>query len=838
MSFETDIEGMTAAVKSLVTELKGLSNTISAMPKSGMTGVVGTGQYNLGTSGRNSMQNSFGNMSSTQILQSAANSAMRSSWTSGAINVGTGLLTGAAMALPNVAATTSMAKNYYTASLMSGQNAQGLSNYMTRAMKGAMSDPLGASRVAGNLASMGFAQYGGMASSFNNAVTATANVSKYMGIDNDTASMAIGGLQSVGLSKSLMGNYGMFTTNPVTGKKNTAGQTISQLGDMFLGTAGGAKLNREDVLKSLQSGYLGSNLQNSGLDAAQQSLVSQYMLAKVEGKKFDIDKAGGLSEATGGLGANPYSAEMSISSSQAGSMNAATQAYIQGNNDAAKAVEAFQGAITTFLNSPAGQMMARGNAALTTGMKDNSVEGAVSTAGSIIQTGLDIFNTYRDIRGMTKGRGKVPGGAPTGGATSVGTGGGGGWKGVLKSGLKTGLKVGGPLALAGIAMDIPGNIEATQAGHGGSAWGRTAGEAAGSVAGAAIGAMVPVPGLNIVTSLAGGYIGGLGGGALGEYLGSGLDANGKPKGYGMSQTSSDFFAQGGVDSKVSNGVTSDTTKGMKLIQPVNGRISAPYGSTGGPHTVPHLAVDYAVAIGTPVRASADGIVKEAGGVSKNTYGTSDRSYGLRVNIDHGAGYSTVYAHLSSISVSVGQAVKQGDVIGLSGNTGYSTGPHLHFEFRKNGQKIDPSAAFGQNVAGLGSIKIDASNAAPDSSGMYTPPSGDPAAVLSGGGGGTAATPSSYSGSAVGATAATLATGGTIGVGNGKSTRGGGSVSVGGGMGGGSDSVLPKTATLGTGSNVTINLSIANASAAEAEKFAIMVKGYLETDKLTESMGRQ
>lgn len=94
----------------------------------------------------------------------------------------------------------------------------------------------------------------------------------------------------------------------------------------------------------------------------------------------------------------------------------------------------------------------------------------------------------------------------------------------------------------------------------------------------------------------------------------------------------------------------------------------------------HAGTDVGVPIGTTVRASRGGQVITAGWVG---------GYGNCVIIDHGDGVSTRYGHLSEVLVSVGQYVDQGDQIALSGNTGRSTGPHLHFEIRINGEAVDP-----------------------------------------------------------------------------------------------------------------------------------------------------
>lgn len=96
----------------------------------------------------------------------------------------------------------------------------------------------------------------------------------------------------------------------------------------------------------------------------------------------------------------------------------------------------------------------------------------------------------------------------------------------------------------------------------------------------------------------------------------------------------------------------------------------------------HTGIDYRANIGTPVVAAASGRVVEI------TRGWSG-GYGLSIVIDHGGGKTSRYAHLSGFAVSTSNVVSQGEVIGYSGSTGWSTGPHLHFEFRINGSPINP-----------------------------------------------------------------------------------------------------------------------------------------------------
>ncbi len=94
----------------------------------------------------------------------------------------------------------------------------------------------------------------------------------------------------------------------------------------------------------------------------------------------------------------------------------------------------------------------------------------------------------------------------------------------------------------------------------------------------------------------------------------------------------------------------------------------------------HPGVDIAVPIGSPVRAAGGGSVLQAG---------EDPEYGRFVLLEHNSGYQTLYGHLSRLTVAAGQEVATGEVVGLTGNTGRSSGPHLHFELRHDGQPVDP-----------------------------------------------------------------------------------------------------------------------------------------------------
>ncbi|MBQ4466890.1 MAG: M23 family metallopeptidase [Firmicutes bacterium] len=113
-------------------------------------------------------------------------------------------------------------------------------------------------------------------------------------------------------------------------------------------------------------------------------------------------------------------------------------------------------------------------------------------------------------------------------------------------------------------------------------------------------------------------------------------------------------------------------------------ISMPFGEVQSPISecmTEHAGIDFPAPIGTPVLAAADGTVIEADFTMK---------YGNYVIIEHADGFSTVYAHMDEILCEKGQEIAKGDEIGTVGSTGRSTGPHLHFELRLDGEPQDPA----------------------------------------------------------------------------------------------------------------------------------------------------
>ena len=123
--------------------------------------------------------------------------------------------------------------------------------------------------------------------------------------------------------------------------------------------------------------------------------------------------------------------------------------------------------------------------------------------------------------------------------------------------------------------------------------------------------------------------------------------------------------------------------GRKVAWPVRGPLSSFFGYRDDPFTGVsrfHAGIDIVVISGTSVRAAMDGKVSDSG---------YNANYGNYVILNHADSFQTLYGHLTSASVSVGTTVAQGSVIGISGNTGYSTGPHLHFGLFRRGHPLNP-----------------------------------------------------------------------------------------------------------------------------------------------------
>lgn len=138
-----------------------------------------------------------------------------------------------------------------------------------------------------------------------------------------------------------------------------------------------------------------------------------------------------------------------------------------------------------------------------------------------------------------------------------------------------------------------------------------------------------------------------------------------------------------------NSALADTAFGLEsFVYPIlSPKLTSKYGNRKHPvfkHVKHHEGVDLAVPANSHVRAVSAG---------KVIFADKHGGYGRLVTIVHEDGFTSMYGHLSSIKVKIGDTVKPGQVIGLVGRTGTATGNHLHFEWRKNGQSLDPLTVF-------------------------------------------------------------------------------------------------------------------------------------------------
>ncbi len=142
-------------------------------------------------------------------------------------------------------------------------------------------------------------------------------------------------------------------------------------------------------------------------------------------------------------------------------------------------------------------------------------------------------------------------------------------------------------------------------------------------------------------------------------------------------------AENNIKEKLNVDSTEEITNinGIKIATlPLTGIISSRYGAVSSIRSSTHTGLDIAASIGTPIKVIADGQI---------TFAAYSGSYGYLVKVDHGNGVESWYAHTSKMYVKAGQEVKAGDIIAAVGNTGNSTGPHLHLEIRINGKHINP-----------------------------------------------------------------------------------------------------------------------------------------------------
>ncbi|MCK9250997.1 MAG: phage tail tape measure protein [Solirubrobacteraceae bacterium] len=183
----------------------------------------------------------------------------------------------------------------------------------------------------------------------------------------------------------------------------------------------------------------------------------------------------------------------------------------------------------------------------------------------------------------------------------------------------------------------------------------------------------------------------------GQRIGVSGAGNGVPHLHLASETGNPATMMSGAPTKVPTASRSKGTSsgraGSTWLRPVGGPQSSGFGMRSGRM---HKGIDYAVPVGTAVKAIRGGIAM-AGIHDPNGWGTNTR-------VDHGGGWSSLYAHLSRVNTRPGQRVNRGQVIARSGNTGRSTGPHLHLETWRNGSAVNPAGVIGKRFRSGGKVR--------------------------------------------------------------------------------------------------------------------------------------
>jgi murein DD-endopeptidase MepM/ murein hydrolase activator NlpD len=252
-------------------------------------------------------------------------------------NFASGMARGLGNFLPDVSSTIQRAGTYYNATIMGGYRGS------KRISRGEVED-----RTFGVLSSMGgvtsagssanvaniFSSQGMVASSdtYMQNTRAVGNAARYLNMSNEKAATAIGGLGTGASSANIMRNFGIYTTDPITGKERSMTQVFEELAGRF--TRPGANATAEDVQNSIRKGALGANIAASGLSADQQTLFKQYMIDRASGSEMDLSNQSAMDNLMGKAGkignANPLNAMMDLETSGEGAMKQATPAYISG----------------------------------------------------------------------------------------------------------------------------------------------------------------------------------------------------------------------------------------------------------------------------------------------------------------------------------------------------------------------------------------------------------------------------------------------------------------------------------------------------------------------------
>ena len=805
---DNSINAINKALDNLYKRLQGLdkfASTLNSMTGGGGPGSGGSGNFLSGSLSQ-----------VTTVAQ--ARRSMIGNVLGDVATAGLGVAAGMSAAMPDVRMTLAREAGIYGAGVASGGFiGRGTLESTTRLGLGKFMNIEGATGVvSGILAGRGMVPG---SRTYNQTVTAVGQAARYLNMPNDVAAQAIEGLTSGPTSAMMMSSFGIFTSNPATGQAMSQAEIFNQLANRF---TGGRKTTLEGTMESLRRGNLGSNIRNSGLDPAQQALLSQYMIDRANGIDMDLSDPNAISKAVDRnkkLGfENPFLSGMELTSKNDQMMERATKPYIEGiraaTGELIKLKDSVMGLPDSFYSAKAavdtfiGDFTGAGvTAAVVAG-----VSGLFNIIGSLLAGAAGVKFAKTALQGISTPAKTTPKSSPGVSTRSPAAQAASNYK---------------PPATSSLASDL-GKSTLTSL---------FAANAVNSVIGS-------VDTINKINDP--------------EWVKQGNSATTQDKMDAIGKAASDPWTwvrgilslgldTGGPSSTVGTGTSTvaSTVSGggqPNLKAPVKAPITCAFGVRDKMHPNGHHGIDYGVPEGTSVGAAGDGVV---------TGSSYDRALGNLVTINHGGGYSTRYAHLSQSLVSPGMQVKQGTIIAKSGNTGTATtGPHLHFEVLKDGNRINPAPFIG----GGGAVSVIANTLVGavdsllgDTAGNYVSGAlvgfGSAIADVLGLSEGTQASPlpSAYSG-------ASYVTKGSDGssIGLGRSNSG----KKGTGTGGGS-SYSPITQTMNStggtgggasiieqrgGNTVNVTLNIEKATVDEAKKFASLIKEYLEEDNLLQKMG--
>ena len=702
-SMVTSVKSLNDALKDTLKTLNEINDTIKHISAPAQTAadsmrktVTKNGQKNLtkgskvamGTDGANFGQAGTGTSDnrvpasqpqSAAQQQRAANTYMPSmsptmakfSVAGGVAQMGAGVV-GAGFALgPDLGATISRASNYYGTSQYS-PTSLGYKQLQTSTM-GALGGKFGrgVSGIGEDAAAAAILtqQYGYApgSSPYLQSMREVGGAYRQFNMSNAAAATAIGGLQTGAMGANLY-QYGISqfdkNGNPVS-ESQMAKQLFNRI---FQGRGQG---NAKGVQQSLQYGLAGADLNAMGFSADQQQLFKAQFLALAQNKNADLSKMSGAG--------NPNAAGQQIITSQTNLMQASQDSMIKGYQAAATTITDVNKKMAQF-----GQSVIEAKAYMQ-GLGQSGAGGALTSLIGGFTSGIKNI-----AEGMAALYAAEKLGIPLGkgGSTILGIG---------KSAVGTGARalgraagVVGTAAGAGYVMGQGAKVIGSGTGLNKSSTGRDIVRGGGIAAAAGTGALIGFGLGGPVGAVAGTVIGGIAG-----FFGAGGGSS--YGGFGAS-----FGAKGGAYS---------TTPGnTSAISPYSGQSNKQTLSSPIPGTAPttmygakdpgmwngaknyHTGDDYAVPVGTSVKAVADGTVYDD---------SPGADFGVYVQVDHGNGYQTLYGHLQSRSVKIGQKVVTGQEIGKSGQSGNVTGPHLHFEVRKGkNNPVDPS----QFLTGTGGTK--------------------------------------------------------------------------------------------------------------------------------------